>query len=91
MIIPSVPLSRRAHALIFHCDFRPTRKTLNVTDGDLILRMVPQSTGEESTVSKKDMLCISRGLGTRRVLQDSAAAGQIRNPVSESQGRDARG
>ena len=91
MIIPFVPLLRKARALIFHCDFRPTRKTLNVIEGDLILQMILRGTEEESTVSKKDMLCISKGLGTRRVLQDSAAAGQTRNPGLKSRGRDERG
>ena len=91
MIIPSALLLRRARALIFCCDLRPTRKTLNVMDGDLILRIVPHGTGEESTVSKKDMLCISKDLGIRRVLQDSAAAGRARNPVPESRGQGVRG
>jgi hypothetical protein len=54
MIIPSALLSRRAEALISLADRCLTRDTLSVTEGDLILQMVPLGTGSESRVSRKE-------------------------------------
>ena len=53
MMIPSAPLSRRAFALISRPDFRPTRVTLSVIEGDRVFRIVSLGTGSESTVSSK--------------------------------------
>jgi hypothetical protein len=80
MIIPSAPLSRRAEALISLADRCPTRDTLSVTEGDLILRMVPLGTGSESRVSKREILRTSSGSYRSRVLQYSAFVGRSRNP-----------
>ena len=51
MMIPSAPLSRSAFALISRPDFRPTRVTLSVIEGDHLFQIVSLGTGSESTVS----------------------------------------
>jgi len=91
MIIPSAPLSRRARALIVLWDFCPTRKTLSVTEGDLIFRIVPLGTGSESIVSNKEISRRDTDLENNKVLHDSAAVGLFRNPDCRRQGQDGRG
>ena len=54
MIISSALLLRRAEALIVLWDHWPTRKTLSVTEGDLIFLIVPLGIGSELMVSRSD-------------------------------------
>ena len=62
-----------------------------VTEGDLILRIVPLGTGSESIVSNKDNSRRDRDSEKTKVLQDSAAGGLTRNPDYQHQDQDARG
>src|SRR5712672_2137132 len=83
IIIPSALLSRRALALIFLPDCIPTRRTLRVTEGDCIFRMVPLGTGSESRVPRKVMRHMEGREGERKVREDSVTARLTRNPGSQ--------
>jgi len=78
MIIPSVPLSTSARALISLPECFPMRDTLSVIDGLLTFRIVPHGIGSESTVSSNTTLHIR---GICEVLIDSAAIELSRNPL----------
>src|SRR3979490_583233 len=91
IIIPSAPLSRRALALIFLPDCFPIRRTLRVTEGDRIFRMVPLGTGSESRVSRKVTRRMEGREEERKVREASVAAGLTRNPRSQNRDKDGRG
>jgi hypothetical protein len=78
IIMPSVPLSMSAHALISLPECFPTRDTRSVIEGLLIFLIVPLGTGSESTVSNKVTLQISNW-GSRGVPIDSAAIEPFKN------------
>ena len=78
MMIPSVPLSNRARALISRPDVFPTRVTLRVIEGDRLLRIVSPGTGSESMVSNREDLFM-RNKHIQKVLSDSATEGHIKN------------
>ena len=54
MIIPSAPLSSKAHAPISRPNFFPTRDTLSVMEGDRIFHIISPGTGSELRVSNKE-------------------------------------
>ena len=62
-----------------------------MTEGDLIIQIVPLGTGSESTVSNRDISRMNNDSAGLLVLQDSAAVGLIRNPDCQYQGQDGRG
>src|SRR5712672_2402446 len=90
IIIPSAPLSRRVLALIVLPDCIPTRRTLRVTEGDHIFRMVPLGTGSESRVSRKVTRCMEGREEEERVREDSVTVGLTRNPGSQDRDRGCR-
>jgi hypothetical protein len=79
MIIPSVPLSTSAHALISLLECFPMRDTRSVIEGLLIFLIVPLGTGSEFTVSNNTVQRISNW-ETWGVPIDSAAVELFKNP-----------
>ena len=79
MIIPSVPLSTSARALISLPECFPIRDTWSVREGLLIFLIVPLDTGLESTASNSTRLQTSN-LDMRGVFIDSAAIEPSKNP-----------
>src|SRR5712672_1607938 len=90
IIIPSMPLSRRALALIVLPDCVPMRRTLRVTEGDRIFRMVPLGTGSESRVSRKVTRRMEGRKEEKGVREDSVTAGLTRNPGRQDRDRGCR-
>ena len=79
IIIPSVPLSTSAHALISLPECFPMRDTWSVREGLLIFLIVSLGTGSESMVSNNTRLWTSNS-DMRGVSIDSAAIELFKNP-----------
>jgi hypothetical protein len=71
MMIPSTPLLSKAHALISHPDFFPTRATLSVIEGDCLFHIVSPGTGSESSVSSRGYLFTKHELDSVKLPIDS--------------------
>ena len=80
MMIPSAPLSSRAHALISWPVFFPTRVTLSMIEGDHLFWMVSPCTGSESNVSSNGFLSVKHDLAIPNIPTDNMAEGWFKNP-----------
>ena len=81
MMIPSAPLSIRAHVLISQPALFPTRVTLSVIEGDRLFHIVSPGTGSESNISSNGILSVKHDLAIPNIPTDNVAEGWFKNPL----------